>query len=203
MLYCPSFERRARSTLPGRARREPSVTEDLIDLARLRRLEPEAITAVHMRFYSQLFRYAAYRTGDQQVAEDIAADVFLRLLEALKKGRGPTTSISGWLHRTAAHAISDHFRQALRQPTERLAEQTVSAEAGPLQSAEASEQAEAVREAMAKLTEAQQHVLALRFGSGLSLQDTATALGKEPNAVKALQFRALQSLKRSMGDARS
>ena len=62
------------------------------------------------------------------------------------------------------------------------------------------QQSDTVREAYAELTLDQQNVLALRFGSGYSLEETATVMQKNINAVKALQFRALQALQRNIGE---
>jgi RNA polymerase sigma-70 factor (ECF subfamily) len=58
-----------------------------------------------------------------------------------------------------------------------------------------------VQSAYAQLTSEQQHVLALRFGMGYSLEQTATVMKKNVNAVKALQFRALSALQRQIGEA--
>ena len=62
------------------------------------------------------------------------------------------------------------------------------------------EQRRIVQKAYAQLTMEQQHVLALRFGLGYSLKETAEHLKKNENAVKALQFRALASLQRVLGE---
>ena len=62
------------------------------------------------------------------------------------------------------------------------------------------EQADAVRGAYAELSSDQQNVLALRFGSGYSLEETARVMQKNVNAVKALQFRALAALQRNIGE---
>jgi RNA polymerase sigma-70 factor (ECF subfamily) len=62
------------------------------------------------------------------------------------------------------------------------------------------EQNRIVQSAYAQLTSEQQHVLALRFGQGYSLEETAAHLDKNINAVKALQFRALASLQRQIGE---
>jgi RNA polymerase sigma-70 factor (ECF subfamily) len=51
---------------------------------------------------------------------------------------------------------------------------------------------------MRHLTGEQQHVLALRFGGAYSLEETAVLVGSNVNAIKALQFRALQSLRRAL-----
>ena len=62
------------------------------------------------------------------------------------------------------------------------------------------QQAESIRSAYAQLTADQQDVLALRFGDGYSLEETAQAMQKNVNAVKALQFRALTALQRHIGE---
>jgi RNA polymerase sigma-70 factor (ECF subfamily) len=64
---------------------------------------------------------------------------------------------------------------------------------------DAREQNRSVQAAYSQLTAEQQHVLALRFGQGYSLEETATHLKKNTNAVKALQFRALAALQRQIG----
>ena len=62
------------------------------------------------------------------------------------------------------------------------------------------EQNRAVNDAYAQLTAEQQHVLALRLGQGYSLEETASFMDKNVNAVKALQFRALAALQRELGE---
>ncbi len=55
-----------------------------------------------------------------------------------------------------------------------------------------------VRDAFGELTPEQQHVLALRFSQERSLDETASIMGKTITAVKALQFRAVASLRRAL-----
>ena len=54
---------------------------------------------------------------------------------------------------------------------------------------------EAVKEAAARLPEAQRDVIALRFGAGLSVAETASSLKKTENNVKVLQHKAIAKLK--------
>jgi RNA polymerase sigma-70 factor (ECF subfamily) len=55
-----------------------------------------------------------------------------------------------------------------------------------------------MRTAMARLTPDQQRVLGLRFRAEMSVIEVAEILGKKPNAIKALQFRALTALRRAL-----
>ena len=71
----------------------------------------------------------------------------------------------------------------------------------PPESMEGRESRQTLRQALASLTPDQQNVLALRFGQGLSLDETALLMRKKPNAVKQLQFRALAGLHRALAEA--
>ena len=53
-----------------------------------------------------------------------------------------------------------------------------------------------VRNAMVGLTDLQKEVISLRFAAGLSVAETAEAIGKKENAVKALQHAGLKKLRR-------
>jgi RNA polymerase sigma-70 factor (ECF subfamily) len=57
-----------------------------------------------------------------------------------------------------------------------------------------------VRRALHMLTPDHQEVLVLRFGQRLSLQETATMMGKSVSAIKSLQFRAVETLRGILGD---
>jgi RNA polymerase sigma-70 factor (ECF subfamily) len=156
---------------------------------------------VYDRYFPDVYRFVYYKVNDEQVAEDISSDVFVRLLEAVKKQRGPKDNLKGWLLSTASNAVADHFRQVYRKPTEELSERMPDEEAPTLREAiDHREQVDTVHDAYAELTPDQQNVLALRFGDGYSLQETADLMQKKVNAVKALQFRALAALQRNIGE---
>ncbi len=167
-------------------------------LRKLRQLDPQAITQIHALYYPAVYRYVRYRLGDEPLSEDITSEAFVRLLEAFHKGRGPKTSLKGWLIGTASNLVNDHFRAQYNQPTHPLSEQITSSTGNPeLQVDEAARRA-MIQSALARLSPPQQHVLALRFGSGFSLAETAAVMKKKVNAVKQLQFRALAALRQNM-----
>ncbi|MCB0117991.1 MAG: sigma-70 family RNA polymerase sigma factor [Anaerolineales bacterium] len=167
---------------------------------RLEKLDSKAIGAVYDQYFPEIYRYALYRVGDQSLAEDIASDVFIRLLEAVRSGCGPETNLKGWLIGTASHIITDHLRKKYRRPEEEIPESLADLGPGPATEADQREKNRLVRDAYSKLTPDQQMVLALRFGQGYSLEETATHMDKNVNAIKALQFRALAALQREIGE---
>jgi len=162
-------------------------------------LDPNSIGAIYDKYFLDVYRYVRYRISDDTQAEDIASDVFVRLLEAAQKGQGPRTNLKGWLIATASNAVNDQLRKQYRRPVEELSESmpdlsNIHAEV------DLREKERILHSAYIRLTLEQQHVIALRFGQGYSLEETALFMKKKVNAVKALQFRALAALQRLIGE---
>jgi RNA polymerase sigma-70 factor (ECF subfamily) len=166
----------------------------------LQRLDSQAIAAIYDQYFAEVYRYVRYRINDDSAAEDLASDVFVRLLEATQKKQGPQSSLKGWLIATASHAVNDHLRRQYRRPVEALSDGLPDRGSSVHLEVDAREQNRIVQSAYAQLTAEQQHVLALRFGQDYSIEETAAHLQKNVNAVKALQFRALASLQRHIGE---
>jgi RNA polymerase sigma-70 factor (ECF subfamily) len=169
-------------------------------LIRARRLETDALVQIHNLYYPELYRYVRYRLEDTQVCEDITADVFLRLLDALDNGRGPNRKLRGWLFGTASNLVNDYFRQRYAQKIDPVSVDDVIlvADENPESELDKTSKHRRVRKAISELTAEQQHVLALRFSDERSLQETADIMGKSVSAVKALQFRAIAALQRKL-----
>ena len=170
------------------------------ELEGLKQLDPQAISVIYDRYFPDVYRFVRYRLNDEHLAEDIASDAFVRLLEAVRAGRGPETNLKAWLLSTAAHIVVDHQRKVYRRPESELPESAPDAEPGPASQHEQRERERNLKKALSVLTEEQQNVITLRFNLGYSLEETAAALKKNVNSVKQLQFRALAALKRALGE---
>jgi len=167
----------------------------------IRELDAQALAGVYDQYSEVVYKYVRYRLNDDGLAEDVAGEVFLSLLEAVRRGRGPRTNVKAWLIATAGHIVTDFIRRSYRRPTEAIRDEHPDSAPSPGDEFDRREQSRSFREAYRRLTPEQQHVLALRFGDGLSLEETADAIKKNVNAVKALQFRAMQALQRTIGEA--
>lgn len=167
-------------------------------LAGARHFDSEALGQIHDEYYGPIFRYALYRTGSRETAEDIASEVLTRLLEGLHAGTGPTTTLAGWLFGVAARVVNDHFRQAYRAPMVELDDALPDHHSTPTSLTVAALEREELRQALLTLTEEQQHVIALRFGQDMPIQQVARMMGKSEGAVKQLQARAVAALARQM-----
>jgi RNA polymerase sigma-70 factor (ECF subfamily) len=170
--------------------------EDL--LIRAQRLEAAALGEIHDRHYPEVYRYVRYRLADEHACEDITAEVFLRLLDALNRKRGPTQNLRGWLFGTASNLVNDHLRSRYSRRFDSLEGDEIELpdDSHLEKNYEDGWMLEQVAEALQHLTPEQQHVLSLRFSDERSIDETAIIMGKSVTAVKALQFRAVGSLRR-------
>lgn len=163
--------------------------------------DKQAMAALYQQHVQAIYRYVMARVNDTHVAEDITSDVFVRALETLPHYEQQGIPFLGWLYRIASGKIVDHYRWSGRRASNQaLDEHLPDMMESPEQQAFRSAQ---IREMMAhlqSLTTEQQQVLMLRFVQGHSISQTAELMGKNENAVKALQFRAMQTLARLMGD---
>jgi RNA polymerase sigma-70 factor, ECF subfamily len=170
------------------------VEDDPSLLARIQQHDQIALAAVYDHYFDPIYRYLNYRLGEPEVAADLAGDVFLALIDALKAGKAPQTSLPGWLYTVARNLAADYIRKKTR--TVALIEDLAADESPLTDQAYLSQLAPMLKQAMLQLTEEQQHVITLRFGQGLSLAETAQFMEKSVGAVKGLQHRALASLAR-------
>jgi RNA polymerase sigma-70 factor (ECF subfamily) len=163
-------------------------------VTRAQRGEVDAIGALYDQHQEAIFRYLWARLGERQAAEDLTGDVFMRMIGALPNYR-PSAPFRAWLYRIARNRLIDHYRRRAQSPLPLTHAEVKTAEADPITLAEHTLTIERLHRALAQLEEAQREVVALRFLSGLSLQETAAALDKTEAAIKALQHRGLAALR--------
>ena len=161
----------------------------------VRRLDPEALGAVYDALSPALFRFSYRLLGDSQVAEDVVAETFSRMLTAIRNGGGPEVYLRAYLYRIAHNLAMDHHRAAVTLPLDE-SDPRLMVE-GPSEATDARDR-QAAREALWHLTPDQRQVIVLKFYQGLSNEEVAAALDKPVGAVKSLQHRALDALRRMM-----
>ncbi len=175
--------------------------DELTLLAKARAFDEEALAQIHDIYYGPIFRYIAFRIGDQTVAEDLTSEVFVRLLSAIRDRTAPDKTLRGWLYRVAYFVVSDYYRTKYRHEEVSLDEgaRDLPGDApGPAAVVSHKMRWEDVSRAMKHLTEDQQEVVALRFGQELPIREVANLMNKSEGAVKQLQARAVAALSRQL-----
>ena len=88
--------------------------DEMTLLAGVRRLDPQALVETHDKYYPAIFRYIAYKVGDQGTAEDLTSEVFVRLLDAVRDRHAPQKTLRGWLYSVASHVVTEYHRKEYR-----------------------------------------------------------------------------------------
>ncbi len=184
--------------LSGSARVREPADSDLVVLAQ--RGDTEALGALYDQHYLAIYRYLRARVGDPQLAEDMAGDVFRRMLTGLSQYRPAGLPFGAWLFRIAHNLLVDHYRQEDRRMSVGLHETDHQAKSGedPAAIVEGQLTLEQACRALAELDAPLRDVLELRFLGGLSLREAALALNRTEDSVKALQRRGLAALRFSL-----
>ena len=160
-----------------------------------------SFAALYERFFDRILRYVSFKSGSLTEAEDITGDVFVKMIESINSFKWQGHPFSSWLFRIAHNHVVDHFRRSARKKTVPLdaAASAMGATSSDIDRiVETSLTMVRVKAAMQGLTSLQQEVVSLRFAAGLSVSETAHALGKNDNAVKALQHVGLKRLRATL-----
>lgn len=161
-------------------------------LADQARHSAEAFGALYERYLSRVYNYCLHRVESLQAAEDLTATVFERAFSRIDTFRGG--SFRAWLFRIAHNAVTDHYRRRRNlvswQPEMSGADDAPS----PEEQAIATEKRAQIYELLTELTDDQRRVVELRL-SGLTGSEIAEVIDRSPDAVKMLQFRALERMR--------
>lgn len=160
--------------------------------------DPEAIGWLYDRYYLPIYRYLRVRVEDQEAAEDLAAEVFVRMIEHLPRYQSRGRPFLAWLYTIARNLLTDYYRSQRGAPLDLPDPERERGDEGVMERIEVRAQQDCLWRALRQLTPEQQEVLFHRFFEGRSVEETAQLMGKQPGAIKALQHRALAALRRRM-----
>lgn len=187
--------RQDRSGRSGRVQIPSDEADEFVELARSGDLDAfaELYHASLPIVYGNLYR----RCGDAALAEDLAADTYMRAMRGVSGFTGKSQDFLAWVMRIARNRFLDHVKSGRVRWEVSTDELPVTlSPVGVEEQALARVHAADLRRALSRLTDEQQEVVELRFLEGLSIAEVSQVVGRAEGAVKALQFRALRSLAR-------
>lgn len=189
------------STLATSSEDSPAERERLIGLVELARGgDAEAFGMLYDHYQPSVYRFLYYRTRSVVVAEDLCSETFFRALRNMPSFRWQGKDFGAWLMTIARNLATDHFkagRTRLELTTEDMGQHDDSTE-GPENAVLASLTNEILLDALTKLPNEQRDCLIMRFLQGMSIAETAAALGRSDGAIKQLQLRGVRNLAKLM-----
>lgn len=171
-------------------------------IQRARQGDAVACAALYDRHYDVVYRYCYYHVGDTALAQDVASEVFVRMVENLDRFDVRGRPLLAWLYAIARNLVADTFRRR-EQTTLPLDDVLVAGEDTPMHRAERRLWADRLAAALAHLTEEQRQVILFKFVLDHCNAEVARLMGKSEGAIKSLQHRALAALRRALEEEQS
>lgn len=159
----------------------------------------EAFGQLYDAYMERIYRFVYFRVEDQQTAEDLTSQVFLRAWNNLDRFRLGGTPYLAWLYTIAHNAVIDHYRtRKVTTPLEDVRLSQPDYAEVVENDIDFAVEMSSIKSAMQTLTDDQQQVLTLKFIEGMSNDEIARHLGKREGAVRALQMRGLRALAKQL-----
>jgi RNA polymerase sigma-70 factor (ECF subfamily) len=160
----------------------------------------QVLIAIYEEYNSELYRYAYRMLDDPDLAEDCVAETFSRFLRVVRDGSAPVENVRAYLYRVAHNWVTDHYRRQPLPPLSLDADRHEEPNSNPSILVAVQLERERIRAALLRLPPDQRQVIELRFLEDWSHKEVAAALGKTEEATRALQHRALATLRRYLVD---
>jgi RNA polymerase sigma-70 factor (ECF subfamily) len=168
-------------------------TDDERALIEAAQADPARFVEVYDRYVDRVYAYARRRAGSRTVAEDITSEVFKQALENLPRFEWRGVPFAAWLYRMAANALANYWRRHGREAHDPPPDLPDEREHEELQ------RRVSLFQLVDRLPDVQRRVIEMRFVEERSVREVAAALDRSEGAVKQLQLRALENLRKGMG----
>jgi RNA polymerase sigma-70 factor, ECF subfamily len=175
------------------------ISNDSDVIQHVRKGDRATIGAFFELYHDGIFRYLYYRVGDTHTAEDLTAEVFLRLIRSLAQHRLDDLQPKAWLYKIARNLAIDHYRKRQTYQAVTL-EENVASEEVIDDRLEHSLDSHALYKAVNSLPFEQREVIILRFINNLPIAEAALTMSCSQDSIKGLQRRALISLRQFLLD---
>jgi len=158
------------------------------------------------RHSRSVFRLAFRMTQNEQDAEDLVQETFLKAYKQLHRFDG-RSAFGTWLYRIAANCSLDLIRArknrrerqtTLTNETTDWLDRVAAPDPSPERLARSGQVASLLKPALAQLTELERTAFVLRHYEGRGIEEIASVLGVQTNAAKHSVFRAVQKLRRAL-----
>lgn len=179
---------------------------DATAVAQVRAGDSDAFRVLVERHSRSVFRLAFRMTGNQQDAEDLVQETFLRVYRQIGSFDG-RASFSTWVYRIAANCSLDLIRSRQRRQEQQppvdaegleIAGSVAAAGPTPDRLAYSGEVQQLLGPALEQLSPMERAAFVLRHYEGLCMEDIGRALGVRSGAAKHSVFRAVQKLRRTL-----
>lgn len=158
-------------------------------------LSDAAFSRLYETYLDGVFNYCLFSTNDAAVAEELAAEAFARAWAARGRYQPAKGEFSTWLFAIARRAVVDWQRQRARHPLAALDSTTPDGGDPPDLQAEANARHDRLRLLVQSLPPAEQELVALKFGAGMTNRAIARIVGRSESAIGTALYKIMGKLR--------
>lgn len=157
--------------------------------------QASAVTQVYEAHVAMVHGY--FRACGAPDPDDLTSEVFVGMLRNLEQFTGDAGDFRRWLMTIAHRRLVDSWRRERTSPVSYMDPLALARAAVPVELDTVTIDRDLIG-AFRALTQGQREVLALRFVADLSIEDVADILDRPTTAVKSLQHRGIEAVKRHL-----
>jgi len=159
--------------------------------------EPAAFAAIYDHYFPCVYNYVRYRVRDAETADDVTAQVFERALVNIGSYRPERAPFAAWLFAIARNAVNDQLRAQRRRRwlSLEVLRSRASAEPQPEEVVTHNESRAELVAAVARLSDRERDLIALKFAAGLTNRRIAELIGLSESNVGVILYRAIRKLR--------
>jgi RNA polymerase sigma-70 factor (ECF subfamily) len=163
----------------------------------------ETFARLYDEHMPKVYRYIYYKVNDQQLAEDLTANVFEKALVNFAKYSGDRASFSTWIFAIARNTIADHYRAQPKVNMTSIDEAVdmPSRDPGPVEVTEDDEEKRLLRICITRLPQDEQEIVRLKFAMEMTNRDLARATGLGESNVGVKLYRIVRKLRESFQES--
>jgi RNA polymerase sigma-70 factor, ECF subfamily len=163
--------------------------------------EKTSFTKLYDYYMPAIYRFIYVKVSHRHIAEDLTHEVFLSAWQNLPRYRHKGFPFSSWLYKLARNRVIDHYR-GLKPSTdiENINPEELKINSVIESTLDDDFQFQLVKSAIQALKPDQQDVLIMKFIEDLSHKEIALTLKKSEGAIRLIQHRAIQELKKQLKD---
>jgi RNA polymerase sigma-70 factor (TIGR02952 family) len=163
--------------------------------------EPTAFAAIYDHYFPRVYNYVIYRVGKPETADDLTAQIFERVLASIRRYRPERAPFGAWLFAIARNVVIDYLRAQRRRQWLSLdvLRQQPAHEPQPEEVVVLDETRAELLAAVARLSQRERDLIALKFAAGLTNRQIARLAGLSESNVGVILYRAVRRLRAELG----
>lgn len=173
--------------------------ESIAELIKQTREDPAMFQHIYLQWVTPVYQYIFARTGNQQDAEDITSQVFMRAFQAFPRyeHRG---LFSAWLFTIVRNQVNGVLRKKKVIEVPLTAARHANAATDMLISVSQTDEINRLKKLIAELSDEDQELIRLRYIAELKFAEIGAVLGRSEAAVKKALYRLQERLKSLLED---